>query len=82
MVLSTTHRLTALAFAEMQRGDRSQELYRSPATVPTPTARKYLGGSRLYQPNGARECARRARQIAAGSLRAENGLRSPGALLP
>jgi hypothetical protein len=32
--------------------------------------------------NGVRECARRARQVAAGSLRAENGLRVTGALLP
>lgn len=27
-----------------------------------------------WKPNGARECARRRRQIAAGILRAENGL--------
>jgi hypothetical protein len=37
----------------------------------------------LHLPHaGTRECARRARQIAAGSLRRENGLRSVGALLP
>lgn len=29
---------------------------------------------RVYKPNGAGECARRLRQIAAGSLKAENGL--------
>lgn len=27
-----------------------------------------------YRPNGKRECVRRLRQIAAGSLRVENGL--------
>ena len=32
-----------------------------------------LGGF-AYKPNGARECARSVRQIAAGSLRRENGL--------
>ena len=32
-----------------------------------------LGGF-AYKPNGARECARRVRQIEAGSLRVENGL--------
>ncbi len=29
---------------------------------------------KLYEPNSERECARRRRQIAAGSLRTENGL--------
>ena len=52
------------------------------APKPAPQPRAYLGGSRRYKPNGARECARRARQVAAGSLRAENGLRVTGALLP
>lgn len=30
--------------------------------------------SRVYKPNGKRECARRMRQIAKGMLREENGL--------
>lgn len=33
-------------------------------------------GSHTYPSNGARECERRMRQIARGSLRFENGLRS------
>ena len=34
---------------------------------------------KTYTPNGDRECARRARQIAKGSLRRENGLWKEGA---
>lgn len=43
-------------------------------------------GSRLrkttyFTPNGKRECARRVRQIAAGSLKVENGLSKSGVVL-
>jgi hypothetical protein len=70
---------TALGGVLRERGAELPQ----PAVIPKPQApRRYLGGSRLYTPNGDRECGRRARQIAAGSLRAENGLRLPATLLP
>lgn len=40
--------------------------------------RKHRSSGRSYRPNGAQECARRMRQIAAGTLRISNGLVCPG----
>ena len=75
----------AMVFAAMlhARGKPLPERPRARVAIPKPDApRAYLGGSRLYAPNGDRECARRARQIAKGSLRRDNGLRLPGSVLP
>jgi hypothetical protein len=54
-----------------------------PANVATGSNDKHLrrrgwrfpgNSATAFKPNGARECARRRRQIAAGTLREENGL--------
>jgi hypothetical protein len=66
--------------ASYRANKRSRASSREPTSLYRPIR---LRASAVYEPNGARECARRARQIAAGSLKHANGLRDPGGpLLP
>lgn len=60
-----------MAIASMPFGQtaRFQSSY-----IPAPRSAKQHNRSTAFAPNGNRECERRRRQIAAGQIRAENGL--------
>lgn len=57
--------------------------YRPRRTVEAAHGKLFGGSSRnIYAPNGAKECEKRRRQIARGSLRSENGLDSASSAPP